>query len=84
MVKLGNGLYQTIMNNPRTASAVQEGDSAIAWGDQSSDRLGRFLLRLYGLTSCRETPDGEAKRSGGVMFAGTLNIVPHSCSVVMQ
>ena len=39
-VKLGNALYQTHMNNARTRSAVQEGVAAIAWGTQSSDRLG--------------------------------------------
>jgi RHS repeat-associated protein len=39
-VALGNGLIMTCMNNDRTRSAVQQGESIPAWGNQSSDRLG--------------------------------------------
>ena len=38
--KLGNTLIGTFMNNARTHSAIQPGVSDLAWGDQSSDRLG--------------------------------------------
>jgi RHS repeat-associated protein len=39
-VVLGNGLVATQMNNARTRSAVQSGQSTPAWGDVTTDRLG--------------------------------------------
>ncbi len=51
-VELANGLICTFMNNARTRSARQSGQSTPAWGNQSSDRLGydgsgRMITKRY-------------------------------------
>jgi RHS repeat-associated protein len=51
-VVLGNGLIATQMNNARTRSAVQTGQTTPAWGDATTDRLGyegagRMTTRRY-------------------------------------
>ncbi|MCE9551798.1 MAG: choice-of-anchor D domain-containing protein, partial [Planctomycetes bacterium] len=56
----GANLYCTYMNNDRTRSAIQPGQTTPAWGNQSSDRLGydaagRLITKRYLLTDLAGT-----------------------------
>src|SRR5262249_50673766 len=60
----GNYLYCSYMNNDRTRSAIQPGQTTPAWGNQSSDRLGydgagRLITKRYLLSDLDDNAYGS-------------------------
>jgi len=73
--QLQNGLTCTFLNNARTRSAIQPGQSTPGWGDDQSDRLGfdgasRPVAKRY--------VDGTLNASGG--YSNTQAVVGFTSS----
>jgi RHS repeat-associated protein len=77
-ISLYNGLICTWMNNSRTRSAVQEGESSPSWGDQSSDRLGydgagRMITKRFLAAAYNETLGGYDNTTSLVGFTSAYD-----------